>query len=166
MKKQLLAPSRCRKLQCIRLIRLFVRLAKEPWKVTTQNICREDKVSRRTFLRDLQRLREAGIAVTYDQKMRHFRVDWPGSTVCEGGFDQLAFELDESIALLAILDRADCPLASELHHLRIQIYSKLVNWLTRAWGDCLEQVMGHSKVLAFHPSESISRVVKPSSEAC
>ena len=43
------------------------------------------------------------MAVVYDQKTQHFRINWPASQICEGGFNHLSFGLDESVALLAIL---------------------------------------------------------------
>jgi predicted DNA-binding transcriptional regulator YafY len=115
-------------------------------------LCKEMKISRRTFFRDLDALRQAGIPIVYDSKNReyalerHFVFDW----VSNG-----ALTWRDAVALLAILSIVQCPHDSELEQYKAELTGKLLNWIRNNHGDEADSIIANSKLLKSNPSASV-----------
>jgi predicted DNA-binding transcriptional regulator YafY len=141
----------------IRTVQLLQRLSSGGDGRATGSLCRELKISRRTFFRDLGTLRSAGIPVVYDARLREFCID---SSVDLAHLTDGPLTWYDAMVLLVMLNAADCSGHRELKEYRNSLHARLVNRLHQHDGHEMGSIAS-TKVPAENPAAS-SRTMRDS----
>lgn len=155
--------------QSVRVIRIFSALVFQPDQVTIENIAEVFGITRRTALRDIDKLRRAGIGLHFDRTSRHYQLDAlaPAGLTCHSAQepprrmeDRLGLDWKESLVLLAALDMAGAPADSEFHALREQIREKILAYLKGKFGTFYSTIPANARILMHNPGASVEAMYR------
>lgn len=150
--------------QSVRVIRIFSALVFQPHHVTIENIAEVFGITRRTALRDIDKLRRAGIGLHFDRTARHYQLDalapagltrLAATPTTQRSEDGLTLDWKESLVLLAALDMARVPPDSEFSMLREQVRQKTLAYLKARFGAFYSTVPANARILMHNPSASV-----------